>query len=160
MIQAAVITVSDGVAAGTREDRSGPAMRHRLEELGYHVAGHEVVADDRAAIASLLRSLADSGRLQVIFTTGGTGIAARDITPEATRDVIEREIPGLPEVMRQEGRKSVIFSPLSRAVAGVRKNVLIVNVPGSPRGAVDALDAIVELVPHMVDLLGGRTEHP
>lgn len=160
MIQAAVITVSDSVSAGTREDRSGPAVRHRLEELGYEIAVHHVVPDERAQIADSLRTLADSKRVQAIFTTGGTGISLRDVTPEATRDAIDREIPGLPEVMRHEGRKTVIFAPLSRAVAGTRGSVLIVNLPGSPRGAVEALDAIVELVPHMVDLLGGRTEHP
>jgi molybdenum cofactor synthesis domain-containing protein len=159
MIQAAVITVSDGVFAGTREDRSGPAVRHRLEELGYEIAVHQVVPDERAQIAESLRTIADGGRVQAIFTTGGTGIAARDVTPEGTRDAIDREIPGIGEVMRHEGRKSVIFAPLSRALAGTRKSVLIVNLPGSPRGAVEALDAIVELVPHMVDLLGGKTEH-
>ncbi|MCU1258220.1 MAG: molybdopterin adenylyltransferase [Bryobacterales bacterium] len=159
MIEAAVVTVSDSVSAGTREDRSGPAVRFRLEQLGYQVTATRAVADDRDGIAHILVELASTGSVSAIFTTGGTGIALRDVTPEATRDVIEREIPGLGEVMRAEGRKSVRTAPLSRALAGSRGRVLIVNLPGSPRGAVESLDAIVDLVPHIVDLLDGNTEH-
>ncbi len=159
MIRAAVVTVSDSVSAGTREDRSGPAVRQRLQHLGYQVTTERTVPDDRALIGEALREIADSGTVQAIFATGGTGIASRDVTPEATRDVIEREIPGLGEVMRAEGRKLVKTAPLSRALAGSRGRVLIVDLPGSPKGAVESLDAIVELIPHTVDLLNGRTEH-
>jgi molybdopterin adenylyltransferase len=159
MIQAAVLTISDSAMAGTREDRSGPAVRDRLEALGHHVTVMRTVPDERHQIAAALKELTVASGVSAIFTTGGTGIAPRDVTPEATRDVIEREIPGLGEVMRAEGRKAVRTAPLSRALAGSRGKVLIVNLPGSPRGAVESLDAIVELVPHIVDLLNGRTEH-
>ena len=159
MISAAVVTVSDSVHEGSREDRSGPAVSGRLQALGWQVARSLVVPDDPAAIATTLTWLADSGEVSVIFTTGGTGIAPRDITPEATRSVTEREIPGFGELMRARGRASTPLAALSRATAGIRGNVLIVNLPGSPRGAVESLDAIVELVPHAVELLGGRTEH-
>jgi molybdopterin adenylyltransferase len=159
VIRVAVLTVSDSAIAGTRPDRSGPAVQQRLEELGYQVALMDVVPDERPEIAANLISITTSGDVSVIFTTGGTGIALRDVTPEATRDVIDREIPGIGEVMRYEGRQKVPTAPLSRALAGNRGNVLIVNLPGSPKGAVESLDAIVNLVPHMVDLLQGKTEH-
>jgi molybdopterin adenylyltransferase len=159
MISAAIITVSDSVARGTREDRSGQKLRERAESLGWTVKTVEVVPDERDRIAARLKSLADSGGLSIILTTGGTGIALRDVTPEATREVIDREIPGLGEVMRAEGRQATAMAALSRGLAGTRGKVLIVNLPGSPKGAVESLDAISKLVPHMVDLLEGRTEH-
>ena len=159
MIQVAIVTVSDSTVAGTREDRSGPKLRERSEALGWTVAAQELVPDETDQIAALLLRLADSGRFSVILTTGGTGVALRDVTPEATRAVIEREIPGVAEVMRAEGSKSTPLAALSRAVAGVRGRTVIINLPGSPRGAVESLDAIVKLVPHIVDLLEGRTGH-
>ncbi len=159
MIQVAIVTVSDSAVAGTREDRSGPKLRERVEALGWSVAAQELVPDETDQIAALLRRLADSGRFSVILTTGGTGVALRDVTPEATRAVIEREIPGVAEVMRAEGSKSTPLAALSRAVAGVRGQAVIINLPGSPKGAVESLDAIVKLVPHIVDLLEGRTGH-
>ncbi len=155
MIEAAVLTISDSVNAGARVDQSGPEVRQRLESLGWLVSAVEVLPDDRAVIAARLRTLT----IPVIFTTGGTGLAARDVTPEATRDVIDREIPGLAEVMRAVGRQSTKLAPLSRALVGTRGKTLIVNLPGSPRGALESLDAIVELLPHVVDLLNGKTEH-
>ena len=103
--------------------------------------------------------MADGGQVSAIFTTGGTGVAARDVTPEATRAVIDREIPGLGELMRARGRESTLLAVLSRAIAGTRGRVLIVNLPGSPKGAVESLDAIVEVVPHVLELLRGHTEH-
>src|SRR5579862_5867558 len=159
MIAVAIVTVRDSAVAGTREDRSGPELRQRAEALGWAVAAQELVPDEPDQISSVLRRLADSARISVILTTGGTGVAHRDITPEATRAVIEREIPGVAEVMRAEGSKATPFAALSRAVAGVRGRTVIINLPGSPRGAVESLDAIVKLVPHIVDLLEGRTGH-
>ena len=159
MIQAAVVTISDAVTAGTRTDRSGPAVRERLEQLGWTVTASDSVPDEVSQISGRLAALADSGTVAAIFTTGGTGVAARDVTPEATRAVIHREIPGLGELMRARGRQSTPLAVLSRAVAGTRGRVLIVNLPGSPKGAVESLDAIVEVVPHVLELLRGHTDH-
>jgi molybdenum cofactor synthesis domain-containing protein len=159
MIRVAVLTVSDSAAAGTRQDVSGPELRGRCEGLGWTVAVEDVVSDDAAQIAAKLTGWADGGEVEVILTTGGTGIAKRDVTPEATRAVVERELPGFAEVMRSEGRKKTKFAALSRAVVGMRGFTLIVNLPGSPKGAVESLDAIAELIPHAVELLAGRTEH-
>ena len=159
MINAAVVTISDSVAAGSRVDRSGPAVRDRLEQLGWKVSALEVVPDEQAQISARLAVLADSGEVSAIFTSGGTGVAQRDVTPEATRAVLDREIPGFAEVMRARGRESTPMAALSRAIAGTRGKVLIVNLPGSPKGAVESLDAIVELAPHVLDLLKGHTEH-
>ena len=159
MIRAAILTISDGVSRGTREDRSGPKLRERAESLGWTVMGIEVIPDERDQIAARLKTLADSGEVSLILTTGGTGVALRDVTPEATRDVIDRDIPGMGEQMRAEGRKATPLAALSRGMAGTRGKVLIINLPGSPKGAVESLDAISKLVPHVVDLIEGRTEH-
>jgi molybdenum cofactor synthesis domain-containing protein len=159
MTKAAVLTISDSVSAGARADRSGPAVRERLEQLGWSVSVMEAIPDETAEIGARLATLADGGQVSAIFTTGGTGVAPRDVTPEATRAVIDREIPGLGELMRASGRAVTPLAVLSRSVAGTRGRVLIVNLPGSPKGAVESLDAIVELVPHVLELLRGRTEH-
>jgi molybdenum cofactor synthesis domain-containing protein len=158
MIEAAVLTISDSAHAGTRPDRSGPAVRARLEQLGWRVSV-EVLPDEADRIRARLVEVADAGGVSAIFTTGGTGVAPRDVTPEATRAVLDKEIPGLAELMRMRGRESTPLAVLSRAVAGTRGPVLIVNLPGSVRGAVESLDAIVEVVPHVLELLQGHTEH-
>lgn len=159
MIRVAVLTISDSVVKGTRQDKSGENLRQRVVALGWQIEASSAVPDEVSKIVEILTLWADSGTVDVIFTTGGTGIATRDVTPEATRSVIDREIPGLGEMMRTEGRKSTQLAPLSRGLGGTHGRVLIVNLPGSPKGAVESLDAIANLVPHMVDLLHGKTEH-
>jgi molybdopterin adenylyltransferase len=159
MINAAVLTISDSVSAGTRVDKSGPAVRERLEQLGWRVTVMEVIADEVSEIGARLSTLADGEQVAAIFTTGGTGVAPRDVTPEATRSILHREIPGLGELMRSKGREFTPLAVLSRSMAGTRGKVLIVNLPGSSKGAVQSLDAIVELVPHVLELLRGQTEH-
>ncbi|MGH9559613.1 MAG: MogA/MoaB family molybdenum cofactor biosynthesis protein [Bryobacteraceae bacterium] len=158
MIAVAVITISDAASAGTRSDASGPALRDRAAELGWEIRTSRVIPDERETISRTLMELCQSG-VDVILTTGGTGIAPRDVTPEAVCAIADREIPGFGELMRGEGRKSTKFAPLSRGGASVRGDVLIVTLPGSPRGAVDSLNAVAELIPHAVDLLHGRTAH-
>jgi len=155
---AAVITVSDSVSAGLRVDMSGPAVALRLGQMGWS-ADVLVVPDEVAAISQEIARLADSEKYGVVLTTGGTGVAVRDVTPEATRAVLDREIPGIGEQMRAEGLRFTPRSILSRGIAGTRGRTLVVNLPGSPTGALQSLDCIVELIPHIVDLLNGKTEH-
>lgn len=159
MIRVAILTISDSAVAGTRADLSGPKLQERVRELGWTVTGAALLADERGQIAGKLRELVDGGENSVVLTTGGTGVALRDVTPEATRDAIEREIPGLGELMRAESRRFTPNAALSRAIAGTRGRTLIVNLPGSPKGAVECLDIISKLIPHVVDLIEGRTEH-
>ena len=157
LLTAAVVTVSDSCARGEREDRSGPAVVQLLESLQFSVVSHEVVPDDSINIQNLLIRLAREVRF--IVTTGGTGIASRDVTPEATIGVCDRLVDGVAEVMRNEGIKKTPFAALSRGVCGVRGKALILNLPGSPKGAVESLEAVANLVPHALELLSGKTEH-
>lgn len=159
MISIAILTVSDSACADTRQDTSGPALRQRCEEAGWLVKATAVVPDDQESIAVRLKAWADSGDVSLILTTGGTGVAARDVTPEGTRTVLEREIPGIPELLRLKGVEQTKFSVLSRGLAGIRNRSLIINLPGSPRGALHGLQLIEPLVPHLIDLLQGKTEH-
>jgi molybdenum cofactor synthesis domain-containing protein len=158
-LRVAVLTISDSCYQGTRIDKSGPAVAARLESKGWSVVPVEILPDEMDAIAWRLNALCQGGEVDVIFTTGGTGVAARDLTPEATRSVIEKDVPGLAERMRAEGMRITPLAALSRGVAGTRGKVLIVNLPGSPKGAVESLDAILDLMPHVVRLLNGETGH-
>jgi molybdenum cofactor synthesis domain-containing protein len=154
---AAVVTVSDSCARGDRADISGPAVADILTKLGFRVTAARTVQDDSMQIQNALVHLALEARL--IVTTGGTGIAARDVTPEATEAICDRLIDGMGERMRLEGAKKTSFAALSRGVCGVRDKTLILNVPGSPSGAVESLQAIADLIPHALNLLEGKTEH-
>jgi molybdopterin adenylyltransferase len=154
-MRVAVVTISDSVSSGKSEDRSGPAVVTRCKELGWQVVSPHVLPDDRAAIATVLKKTADANDADVILTTGGTGVGPRDVTPEATLAVVERLIPGFGERMRLEGAKKTPRAILSRAVAGIRATTIIINLPGSPRGAVESLDAIAEFLPHAVSILHG-----
>ena len=153
---ALVITASDRSAAGERDDASGAAIAERLGGLGFTVE-RAVVADDQSQIEALLREAA--GRHRLIVTTGGTGLTPRDVTPQATSAVVEYEVPGLAEAMRAEGRIKTPLADLSRGVVGVRRRTLIVNVPGSPRAAIESLDAIVPVLDHALETLAGPFDH-
>lgn len=154
---AAVLTISDGVAAGTRDDRSGEALAEVLQSAGYAVVARDVVADERERVESALRRLAETARL--IVTTGGTGLGPRDVTPEATAAVIDREVPGLAEAMRAAGRASTPMADLSRGRTGAIGTSLVVNLPGSPRGAMESLRVVQPALSHALELLAGHTAH-
>jgi molybdenum cofactor synthesis domain-containing protein len=159
-MKAAVLTVSSSKAAGEGADESGPELAALAERVGLDVVAREVVADDRGAIAERLRSWADRDGCALVLTTGGTGFAPTDVTPEATRDVIEREAPGIAEALRFASRGRARHWMLSRAVAGIRGRTLIVNFPGSPRSIGEAADAIAGSLPHALELLAGeRSPH-
>ena len=157
MRTAAVLTVSDSVTRGIREDRSGPAVAEELRVRGFEVLVTDAVSDDQPAIERALIRMC--GSAQLVVTTGGTGIAERDITPEATRAVCSRLIDGVAERMRADGLAATPFAILSRGVCGVRGRSLILNLPGSPSGAVESLAAVAEVLPHAIELLAGKTEH-
>ena len=159
IMKARVITCSDAASRGEREDRSGPAVRDLLESKGYEVDAVVVVADTIEFIATAIVDGTEAGN-HLVVTTGGTGISPRDVTPEATLRVCERLIPGFGELMRATSLQKTPMASLSRAQAATRGTALVVNLPGSVNGAIENLEAVLHLIPHAVELLAGKTEHP
>ncbi len=154
MIKAAVLTISDKGSRGEREDKSGEVIKEKLGHINAEVVAYEIVPDEREIISQTIRSFADNANL--ILTTGGTGVSPRDVTPEATRDVIERELPGFSEAMRAESFKVTTRSIGSRAVSGMYKDTLIINLPGSPKGVSECLGVVLEAIPHVLEVAGGK----
>jgi molybdopterin adenylyltransferase len=159
-ITVGILTCSDRGSRGERADVSGPTLHNLVvERLGASVAQYKVVPDDRGAIEATLAEWADEARLDLVFTTGGTGFSARDVTPEATRAVVEREAPALTQAMLYESLRVTPYAMLTRATAGIRKRTLIVNLPGNPKAVTENFDAIAEVLPHAVDILRGVDTH-
>jgi molybdopterin adenylyltransferase len=151
----AILTISDSVSRGEREDLSGPALAGRCRELGWTITSSLLLSDDLPTLRSQMSAIADSGCVDVLLTTGGTGLGPRDSTPEATLEIASRAVPGLAEEIRRKGAEKTPTAVLSRGVAVVRNKTIIVNLPGSPKGALESLDAIAQLLPHAVQVLHG-----
>lgn len=157
MIKAGILTASDKGYSGERVDESGKVISERLKEIAGEVIHYEILPDDRNRIAAALIHLSDERMLDLVLTTGGTGFSPRDITPEATLDVIDRIVPGIPEAMRQKSLEITSRAMLSRATAGIRKSTLIINLPGSPKSVSECLDVILPVLPHAIEILKGHT---
>ena len=156
MITVAILTLSDKGSKGEREDLAGPIIREMLASIGATVEYYEIIPDEKDLIKEKL--MAYSNKVDLVLTTGGTGLSPRDVTPEATLEVIDKEIPGIAETMRSAGLEKTKRAMLSRAVAGVRGNTLIINMPGSPKAVKDGLEAIMDVVPHAIEKIKGSTE--
>jgi molybdenum cofactor synthesis domain-containing protein len=154
---AAILTISDSASQGTRDDLSGPAVAAILLENGYNLISTDIVPDDRGRIAATLIQMCEVALF--VVTTGGTGLSPRDLTPEATASVCDKQVPGVAELMRTEGLKQTPLASLSRGICGSRGKSLILNLPGSPKGATSSLTAVMHLIPHALDLLSGKTDH-
>lgn len=160
MIRTAILTVSDKGSRGERVDESGQIIRDLITRIEGQVVEYRIVPDERPEIANALAGWADRGDVDLVLTTGGTGLSPRDVTPEATRDVIDREVPGIGEVMRAAGLQKTPRAMLSRGIAGTRGRTLIVNLPGSPKGVRENLEAVLDVLPHAVEILQARpTDH-
>lgn len=155
LFRVAIVTVSDRAARGERDDQSGPALVHLVEQRLGSVVESAIVPDERPAIQAQVVRLVDAQGVDLVLTTGGTGVSPRDITPEATREVIEREVPGVAELMRLEGSRRTPLAMISRAICGIRGRSVILNLPGSPKGAVESLEAVMPLLPHLVQKVQG-----
>ncbi len=158
-MKAAIITVSDGCYHDKREDTSGRKLAEMLTENQWEVLSTHIVPDELPRIQAQVRQLSQDAQIDLIVTTGGTGLAPRDVTPEAIRPLLEKEIAGLPELMRLRGLENTDFAALSRSLAGAREETLILSLPGSPKGAAQSLQAVLKILPHAVDILHGRTAH-
>ncbi len=156
MKRAAIITSSDSGYRGEREDLSGPAIREILEREGYQVVSMEILPDDRTMLGEKMKEIADNGLAELILTTGGTGFSQRDVMPEATEDIIERRVPGIPEAMRAYSMTITRRAMLSRAAAGIRKKTLIINLPGSPKAVKESLEYIIGALDHGIEILTGE----
>ena len=156
MIKVAILTVSDTCSQNKKEDLSGPAIKQMLDTNSFEVCEYKIVADEQDKIAAQLTAFADELKVDIVFTTGGTGLGPRDVTPEATEQVCERKVPGLAEMIRTEGLKKTRNTMLSRGVAGTRANTLIINLPGSPKAVTESLDAILDVVPHAKEMMAGK----
>ena len=156
----AILTTSDAGAKGERVDTSGDAISEIMSQEGFREVHRDIIPDERGMIADKLKGWCDGGQVDLVLTTGGTGLGPRDVTPDATRDVIEMEVPGISEVTRLETWKSTQMSVLSRTVAGVRSRCLIINLPGSPKGVQECLAVITPVVVHAIEIIKGRTGHP
>src|SRR6056297_1212462 len=160
MIRSVIITVSDKGSKGEREDKSGQVIKEMITEINGDMVDYKIIPDERAIIKEEMKIIADSDKADLVLTTGGTGFAERDITPEATAEIIEKEVPGIPEKMRMDTVKITPMAALSRAKAGIRGKTLIVNLPGSPKAVRECLESIIDILPHGVDILRGNvTEH-
>ncbi len=160
MFNLGIVTISDGVWHGQRSDESGKAIRDSFSQLNSRVVKYEVIPDEAEIIASKLAGWADEGGVDLILTTGGTGLGPRDVTPEATLSIVDKVVPGFAEMMRAQSFSVTPFSMLSRAVAGVRRKCLIINLPGSPKAVRECLEVILPAIPHAVEIIKGEvTEH-
>lgn len=154
-IKVAILTISDTCSEGQRADTSGQTINDMLNDDRFQVTEKVIVSDDEQIIAEKLSIFSDGNGVDVILTTGGTGLGPRDVTPEATASVCERKVPGLSEILRSEGFKNSPYAVLSRGIAGIRNNTLIVNLPGSPKGVRESLEIIIDILPHAVDMMRG-----